>query len=181
MKKKLILLVLVVVIAAGAGLVLPNKISKIGKENTITSSQLEKAIDISQLSTAEFVYNGVAEKKNENSLEDVDRYIAYDANVKVGINMEDVKFKIDEEKKTVTPILPEIEINIATLDENSISYIPKNPDLSLKEVITLCKEDAINEANTSDKLYETAEENLQSVIQALLAPILEHEGYSIQW
>ena len=41
MKKKLILLVLVVVIAAGAGLVLPNKISKIGKENTITSSQLE--------------------------------------------------------------------------------------------------------------------------------------------
>lgn len=45
MKKKLILLVLVVVIAAGAGLVLPNKISKIGKENTITSSQLEKAID----------------------------------------------------------------------------------------------------------------------------------------
>ena len=177
MKKKLILLVLVVVIAAGAGLVLPNKISKIGKENTITSSQLEKAIDISQL----FVYNGVAEKKNENSPEDVDCYIAYDANVKVGINMEDVKFKIDEEKKTVTPILPEIEINIATLDENSISYIPKNPDLSLKEVITLCKEDAINEANTSDKLYETAEENLQSVIQALLAPILEHEGYSIQW
>ena len=181
MKKKLILLVLVVVIAAGAGLVLPNKISKIGKENTITSSQLEKAIDISQLSTAEFVYNGVAEKKNENSPEDVDCYIAYDANVKVGINMEDVKFKIDEEKKTVTPILPKIEINIATLDENSISYIPKNPDLSLKEVITLCKEDAINEANTSDKLYETAEENLQSVIQALLAPILEHEGNSIQW
>ena len=41
--------------------------------------------------------------------------------------------------------------------------------------------DAINEANTSDKLYETAEENLQSVIEALLAPILEHEGYSIQW
>lgn len=99
MKKKLILLVLVVVIAAGAGLVLPNKISKIGKENTITSSQLEKAIDISQLSTAEFVYNGVAEKKNENSPEDVDCYIAYDANVKVGINMEDVKFKIDEERK----------------------------------------------------------------------------------
>lgn len=181
MKKKLILLVLVVVIAAGAGLVLPNKISKIGKENTLRPHSLKRRQISVSYSTAEFVYNGVAEKKNENSPEDVDCYIAYDANVKVGINMEDVKFKIDEEKKTVTPILPEIEINIATLDENSISYIPKNPDLSLKEVITLCKEDAINEANTSDKLYETAEENLQSVIEALLAPILEHEGYSIQW
>ena len=181
MKKKLILLVLVVVLAGGAGLVLPNKINKIGKENTITSSQLEKAIDISQLSTAEFVYNGVAEKYSEDNPDEAECHIAYDANVKVGINMEDVKFKIDEEKKTVTPILPKIEINIATLDENSISYIPKNPDLSLKEVITLCKEDAINEANNSDKLYETAGENLRSVIEALLSPILEHEGYSIQW
>lgn len=181
MKKKLFLLILVVVIAGGAGLILPNKLNKIGKENTITTSQLEKAIDISQLSTAEFVYNGVAEKYSEDNPDEAECHIAYDANVKVGINMEDVKFKIDEEKKTVTPILPKIEINIATLDENSISYIPKNPDLSLKEVITLCKEDAINEANNSDKLYETAEENLQSVIEALLSPILEHEGYSIQW
>ena len=157
MKKKLVLLVLIVAIAAGAGLVLPGVMNKAGKETTITSSQLEEAINIRQLSTAEI------------------------ANVKVGINMEEVTFKINEEKKTVTPVLPKIEINIATLDENSISYIPKNPDLSLKEVITLCKEDAMNEANHSDKLYETAQENLESVIEALLSPILEHEGYSIQW
>ena len=35
--------------------------------------------------------------------------------------------------------------NIATVDENAISYIPKNPDISLKEIIVLCKEDAMNE------------------------------------
>ena len=121
------------------------------------------------------------EKITAENPDEIDCYIAYDANVKVGINMEEVTFKINEEKKTVTPVLPKIEINIATLDENSISYIPKNPDLSLKEVITLCKEDAMNEANHSDKLYETAQENLESVIEALLSPILEHEGYSIQW
>jgi len=181
MKKKLVLLVLIVAIAAGVGLVLPGVMNKAGKETTITSSQLEDAINISQLSTAEFVYNGVAEKHNQENPDEIDCYIAYDANVKVGINMEEVTFKINEEKKTVTPVLPKIEINIATLDENSISYIPKNPDLSLKEVITLCKEDAMNEANHSDKLYETAQENLESVIEALLSPILEHEGYSIQW
>lgn len=181
MKKKLVLLVLIVAIAAGAGLVLPGVMNKAGKETTITSSQLEDAINISQLSTAEFVYNGVAEKYKKENPDEVECYIAYDANVKVGINMEEVTFKIDEEKKTVTPVLPKIEINIATLDENSISYIPKNPDLSLKEVITLCKEDAMNEANHSEKLYEIAQENLKSVIEALLAPILEHEGYSIQW
>ena len=67
MKKKLVLLVLIVAIAAGAGLVLPGVMNKAGKETTITSSQLEDAINISQLSTAEFVYNGVAEKHNQEN------------------------------------------------------------------------------------------------------------------
>lgn len=81
----------------------------------------------------------------------------------------------------MTPVLPEITVNIATLDEKAISYIPKNPDISLKEIIVLCKEDAMNEANNSEKLYQTAEENLRAVIEALLSPILENVGYSIEW
>ena len=142
---------------------------------------MEKAIDISELSTAEFVYNGVAEKYKEDKPEEVECHIAYNANVKVGIQMEDVKFEIDEEKKTVTPILPDITVNIATIDEEEISYMPKNPDISLKEAITLCKEDAMKEANNSDKLYQTAEENLRAVIEALLSPVLDAAGYSIIW
>ena len=59
-----------------------------------------------------------------------------------------------------------------------LSVLPHNPDLSLKEVITLCKEDAINEANTSDKLYETAEENLQSV---LCLDMIRHDTATIRY
>lgn len=95
--------------------------------------------------------------------------------------MEDVKFDIDKKNKTVKPILPEIKVNIATPDEESFRYIPQNPDMSMKDIITLCKEDAINEANNSELLYQTAEENLQSVIEALLSPILESSGYTIVW
>lgn len=181
MKKKIILLVIIAaILAAMASILLPTVIHKSEKEHVITSAQLEKAIDISQLSTAEFVYNGVAEKYDDKHKK-VECYIAYNANVKVGIQMEDVKFDIDKEKKTVTPVLPEITINIAALDENAISYIPENPDISLKEVIILCKEDAMNEANNSEKLYQTAEENLRAVIEALLSPILDNAGYSIVW
>lgn len=177
MKKRVILVTsIIAIMIAGCDLVGEKE-----KESTITLSQLEKAINISQLSTAEFVYNGVAEKYSVDKSEEVECYIAYNANVKVGIQMEDVKFAIDEEQKKVKPILPEITVNIATLDEDSISYIPKNPDISLKEVITICKEDAINEANSSEKLYQTAEENLKSVIEALLLPILDDVGYSIVW
>lgn len=174
------------IIAAGAAvlaacLVLPAVISRIEKEDVITSAQLEKAIDISQLSTAEFVYNGIAEKYNEEHPERVDCYIAYNASVKVGIQMEDVTFEIQEEEKTVTPVLPDITVQIATLDENSLSYIPKNPDVPLKDMLILCKEDAIREAGESEKLYETAEENLKMVMEALLSPVLENAGYSLVW
>lgn len=181
-KKKTILAAIgVLLLLLFVALFWPAARDKIGKGNVISSAQLEKAIDISELSTAEFVYNGVAEKYEEDDPNEVEYYIAYNANVKVGIPMEEVTFDIDEETKTVTPKLPNISVNIATLDEESISYIPKNPGLSLKDVITLCKEDAMKEANHSTKLYQTAEENLKSVIEALISPILADTGYSIKW
>ena len=180
-RKLILAAALVLAVLVVGSLFGPNVMNKIGKENVITSSQLEKAIDISQLSTAEFVYNGIAEKYDDDKPEKVECYIAYHADVKVGIQMEDVEFEIDEENKTVTPILPEISVNIAALDENEISYIPKNPDIPLKEIIVLCKEDAVREDNDSKKLYQTAEENLKAVIEALVSPILEHAGYTIKW
>ena len=180
-RKLILAAALVLAVLVVGSLFGPNVMNKIGKENVITSSQLEKAIDISQLSTAEFVYNGISEKYDDDKPEKVECYIAYHADVKVGIQMEDVEFEIDEENKTVTPILPEISVNIAALDENEISYIPKNPDIPLKEIIVLCKEDAVREANDSKKLYQTAEENLKAVIEALVSPILEHAGYTIKW
>ena len=180
-RKLILAAALVLAVLVVGSLFGPNVMNKIGKENVITSSQLEKAIDISQLSTAEFVYNGIAEKYDDDKPEKVECYIAYHADVKVGIQMEDVEFEIDEANKTVTPILPEISVNIAALDENEISYIPKNPDIPLKKIIVLCKEDAVREANDSKKLYQTAEENLKAVIEALVSPILEHAGYTMKW
>ena len=47
MKKKIIGSVLVLgIVAAAAGLFVPNAVQKITKESVITSSQLEKAVDI---------------------------------------------------------------------------------------------------------------------------------------
>ncbi len=181
-KKKIISVVIVFILILAALCVIGLQL--IGKSRgtrIITSSQLESAIQISQLSTAEFIYNGIAEKYKDNNRGKVECYISYNANVKVGIEMEDVKFYIDEEAKTVTPILPEVTVNIAALDEKSIGYIPKNPDIELKEVIAICKEDAMNEANQSQSLYEAAEENLRAVIEVLLSPILENAGYSLEW
>lgn len=180
-KKTILIIVVLAVIVIMANLFGPAALNKIKKDDVMTSSELEKAIDIAQLSTAEFVYNGIAEKYKDKKPEEVECYITYNAHVKVGIDMEDVEFLIDEVNRTVTPILPEININNAVVDESSFSYIPENPDISLKDVITLCKEDVMKNAAESEVLYETAEENLKAVIEGLLKPILDNENYEIVW
>lgn len=180
-KKTILIIVVLAVIVIMANLFGPAALNKIKKDDVMTSSELEKAIDIAQLSTAEFVYNGIAEKYKDKKPEEVECYITYNAHVKVGIDMEDVEFLIDEVNRTVTPILPEININNAVVDESSFSYILENPDISLKDVITLCKEDVMKNAAESEVLYETAEENLKAVIEGLLKPILDNENYEIVW
>ena len=78
MKKKIIGSVLVLgIVAAAAGLFVPNAVQKITKESVITSSQLEKAVDISELSTAELIYNGIADKYSDGNLEETECHIAY--------------------------------------------------------------------------------------------------------
>ena len=182
MKKKIIGSVLVLgIVAAAAGLFVPNAVQKITKESVITSSQLEKAVDISELSTAEFIYNGIADKYSDGNLEETECHIAYASTVKVGIALDQITFTIDEEKKTVTPVLPEITVNTVTVDPDSLSFIPQNPDVELKDIMTVCKEDALKEASESKELYQTAEENLQSAIEAPLSPILKNAGYTMQW
>ena len=155
MKKKIIGSVLVLgIVAVAAGLFVPNAVQKITKESVITSSQLEKAVDISELSTAEFIYNGIADKYSDGNLEETECHIAYASTVKVGIALDQITFTIDEEKKTVTPVLPEITVNTVTVDPDSLSFIPQNPDVELKDIMTVCKEDALKEASESKELYQ---------------------------
>ena len=182
-KRKIIggVLVTAIVVVVAAGLFVPGAISKIKKEDVITSSQLEKVVNINDLATAEFVYDGIADKYNEKNPDKVECHIAYESTIKVGIDMDKVKFSIDEENKTVTPELPEVKINNVEVDTDTLSYMPENPKIEINDIITLCKKDAMKEAGEAPELYQTAEENLQSAIEVLLSPILKIAGYTLKW
>ena len=147
----------------------------------ITSSTLTDAIDISDLSTAQFTYNGIAELYKDEAKQKIKCHIRYSTKVKAGIDMSEVTFDIDDEAMTVRPILPEITITANTVDESALSYIPKNTNVEVSEALIACKEDAEAEAKESSELFESAEDNLKSIIEALLYPILAPEGYTIVW
>lgn len=153
---------------------------------TFSSATLMKAIDIQELSTSQFDYNGIANIYRDNKKEKIKCYVRYEATVKAGINMDDINIETDNENKKVYITLPKIQIYKPNVDEKSFSYIKKNSvfdrkELELKDVISACIKDAKKEAKKSTELKNTAKENLKSIIEGLINPIIKEEGYTIEW
>lgn len=147
----------------------------------ISESTLMEAVDISELSTAKYVYKGIATNYKDKKKTKVRCYIYYEAEVKAGIDMGQVQFDIDHANKRVTPTLPEIKITVNAIDEKTLDFMPEKIDVELKEILLDCKADAEDESLQSKELLNTAEKHLQSVIEGLTYPLLKQEGYKIVW
>lgn len=145
----------------------------------VTISTLKQVVNISDLSTARYTYNGIAEKKDDGG--NVICHVYYEAYVDAGIDMSKIEFAIDEEEKTIRPVLPEITVDDPVVDSSSVDFFETNPNISLSEVIEICEKDALDEVSASKQIIQTAEENLRSTVEALLTPLTKSEGYTIHW
>ena len=133
--------------------------------------------EIAALSVSEFVYNGIAQSLKSNG--DPDYNVLYKSTVKVSVDANGIDYTIDEEKKVVTFIFPEFTLEKPVIDVGSISIIPNRSNLFMDDVITLCREDALEEAKKSEKLISSAQENIRTIIEAWYSPVLE--GYSFEY
>lgn len=179
--KKLLSIIIAILVLAVTAIIGIMIIKSSNKKAIITTSTLREVISISELSTGEFCYNGVVSVPKKDKPEKTDYSIKYDSTIKAGIDAKDVDFKIDNDNKTITPILPEIVINDVSIDEKSISAIPEDATAKLKDALKSCEEDAIKEANQNNELIETAKSNLKDSITALLTPLIKEAGYTIVW
>lgn len=153
-----------------------------GEVKIVTKSNLMDAIDVSELATSEFIYNGIAEVYKDEKKEDIKYYIRYDARVKAGINIQDVDFTIDDQEKIIYVTLPEVTIfSDPSIDPNSLSYIPSEKEYDLGEVLRTCETDIMAEAEAATELKVSAEDNLKAIIETLLKPLAEAEDYQIMW
>lgn len=152
-----------------------------GKTQIITKSTLIDAVDIAELSTAEFTYNGIAEIPKSKNSDKIKCRVRYKAKVKAFINMEDIDFIINNDNNTIKPILPKIKFNAVLDDQDGFSFIPIDSNVDLQEAIEVCKKDVTTETMQASKLYSSAEENLKDIIQALTYPIIQAKGYTLVW
>lgn len=177
----LVVLVVIVGLAIGGYFYFSSmkKSNAITKADVVTATELKQAINEDELSTASFIYNGIADTSNEDGSKEY--HISYNSIVKAGISLGDITFDVDDTAKTIKVNLPSVVINSVEIDPDKLSYLPENPNMEMQQILATCKEDAVNEANNSEKLINLAETNLKNVVEAMLKPITSSKGYTITW
>jgi len=140
----------------------------------ITVSTLEKIINVSELSTYTSVYNGVAIVRNEK---DIDYYVSYNAEVKAGINLDNVEIDVDNENKSVIVDIPIISITDIIVDISSLDFIfyneKANTSTVTEQAYKACENDVKQESEQTTEIYNLAKQNAINVLTALLKPIIE--------
>ncbi len=153
--------------------------SKLNKTTYLTASQLTEIVNASKLSTAEYRYNGIADKCNDKG--EAEYHVYYESTISASYDMSAITFDIDEEAKTITPHLPEPEIGDPSIDTTTLDYLPENPKANLKDVISICKADVLAEVTSAGGILYTANQNMRRTMDALLVPVTEKTGYNITW
>ena len=177
-KFKHIAVLFVIIAVIITALMIKIKIFNKKSEPTIISkATLEKVINVSDLSTFEAIYNGVAAVENEEKPENIDYYVSYEAKVKAGIDFALVEVEVNETDKIITVTLPEVKITDVDVDIASLDYIFMNNKANTQTVSAQaykkCIKDVTKESNSTDEIYESARQNARNIVEALISPFVE--------
>jgi len=180
-----IIIVILVTVAVVLAIVSGNKPEEPKKE-IITEAMLEEVINVSELSTFEAVYNGVAKVYNKQKPINIDYYVSYCSKIKAGIDFEQVGISVDNEAKKITATLPEVTITDVTVDITTLDYIFQNAAANnasvSEEAYKACIEDATVESRRQKDIYSFAQQNAENVIKALINPFVSQldEEYTLE-
>ena len=144
------------------------------KTEIVTVSNLEKAVEVGELSTIDYVYKGVAEKPG--LFGSVEYRIRYEAHVSVSFDMGAIEFSVDESSGVVTAVLPEPKVGEPVIDDEKLDYLPDGAHGDFGEVMSLCKEDASAEIADDFQIVEWSISNLEDTVRSLIVPLVGDEA-----
>jgi hypothetical protein len=175
--KHIAVLFIIIAIIVTALMIKIKIFNKKSEPTIISKATLEKVINVSDLSTFEAIYNGVAAVANEENPENIDYYVSYEAKVKAGIDFELVEVEVNETDKVITVTLPEVKITDVDVDIASLDYIFMNNKANTQTVseqaYKKCIKDVTKESNSTDEIYESARQNARNIVEALISPFVE--------
>lgn len=156
------------------------------KTTIVSDTSLERILRISDISTYRTTYNGVAKVCDEKNQDKVLYYVSYEASVKAGIDMNEVKTDVDKDNKIIKVTLPEVKITDLSVDMTKLDYMFKawgaDTETVSKDAYEAAVEDAEGECNDNTAIKEFARDNVENLIKGLLNPVLENadEAYTLE-
>lgn len=156
-------------------------ISKPVPRSTVVSApDLEKVIKESKISTFTAVYNGIAEVPDAENPDEISYYVRYEARVRAGFDLNDLK--LDTDGATILVTIPPItldtpNVDIGSLDRMNVTKTDKLSELNGEEY-RICEADAADEASKKDAIIDLAEENAENIIRGLMQPFLDGINYT---
>lgn len=145
----------------------------------ITSSTLQEIIDLSDLSTVEAVYNGIARVNSDLEPDKIIYYVSYKSKVRAGIDFKQIDVQVDDENKKVIVKLPRVKITDIDVDITSLDYIfvdkRANTSTVTMHSYKKCIEDVESKTARANAIFDLAEQNAKNAVEALIKPFLEHQ------
>ena len=123
---KIIIIAVVAIVAIAVGVLMLVGISAPGlgrgSVKTMTESSLQQVLQISELQTVDYTYNAIAKAPTEDGMA-IKYYVAYEGNVKAGIDFSKIEVNVDEENKTITISVPKVEIQGCSVNAGKLDFI----------------------------------------------------------
>ena len=170
-----------VAIAALLAIVLLVVFSGSGDVSISVETSLKEMITTSELRTAEYTYNSIADIMDGDK---VKYHVSYKGTVSAGFDFE--KVEIVREGSTIKVIVPDVEILEVIVDpELDYIFIKEKYDTenTYAEATAACKQDLLEKAQANETLLKTARESAEDTLNALMKPfesqLQEGESFEI--
>ena len=185
---KIVKEIIYIIIICAIALLLYSKFNK-KKVEFFSASNLIKVDEVEKFLLARFNWDGIAEHYKEDSKTKekvVDMHIRYQAEITATMNMDNFNNNVlvDKENKKIYLTLPKIELKPTIIfkdDGTSFSFIPSNAKVELRELVTICEDDAVKKVSERVQLFNIAKENAKKTIEGMLLPLIEEEHYIVIW
>ena len=141
-----------------------------------TVTQLQEVFEISEISTASYIYNSIATAYTEDGKE-ARYHVYYEGTIKAGVDFGKIDIQIDDAGKVITLTLPEVEIHDIIVDSSTLDYIfsdeKYNTETGMQEAYSLCYDDLTSKIENEKQFYEMAKNNAVNSVEALIVPWVE--------
>ncbi len=163
-----------VVLVGIAGFII-SATNKEGQLTTVSESSLKEVLEISELGTAEYTYNAIAECKTDNGKK-TKYYVAYEGIVSAGIDFNKITFDINEDSKEIKIVVPAVEIQNRKVVMGSMEFIfvkeKYDTETVSQEAYQLCINDLKQRTEKDTIITDAAKINAISIVEALFKPWL---------